>query len=88
MIIQVNKINNKYRVKKINKENIELQTKTANDNGTITPDTEYYGLDKVIVDAPIARFDSEVNETIDVLNYSEPVEITPSEGKNGMEKWI
>lgn len=64
---------------------------TVSENGPqiITPSPTYDGMEKVVLDVQVpAGADLEANhtETIDVSQYTEPVEITPASGKDGMEK--
>lgn len=60
---------------------------TATENKVYTPDEgKAYG--KVTVNVPTGEADIEANKaaTIDVSSYTEPVEITPTAGKDGMAK--
>lgn len=64
---------------------------TVSENGPqiITPSPTYDGMEKVVLDVQVpAGADLEANhaETIDVSQYTEPVEVTPTQGKDGMEK--
>lgn len=64
---------------------------TVSENGPqiITPSPTYDGMEKVVLDVQVpAGADLEANhaETIDVSQYTEPVEIIPASGKDGMEK--
>ena len=64
-------------------------TVSANGPQIITPSPTYDGMEKVTLDVQVpASADLEANhtETIDVSQYTDPVEITPASGKDGMEK--
>ena len=86
MLIKVNKNNDKYEVETVEADGIELQAKTVTENGDVIPDTGYYGLNKVTVNVATPILEDNKAVTIDVGNYSEPVEITPSSGNDGMTK--
>ena len=74
--------------------NAKLETSksvTVSENGPqiITPSPTYDGMEKVVLDVQVPQGgDIEANKaaTIDVSAYTEPVEITPTAGKDGMEK--
>lgn len=63
------------------------KTETIEHNGTtiISPSTGYDGLEnvEVIVDVPL---EANKTETIDVEDYTDPIEITPTTGNDGMKK--
>lgn len=64
---------------------------TVSENGPqiITPSPTYDGMEKVTLDVQVPQGgDIEANKaaTIDVSAYTEPVEVTPTEGKDGMAK--
>ena len=63
---------------------------TSNGTIEITPTAghDYEGMKKVTASVNVAAADIEANKaaTIDVSTYTEPVEITPTEGKDGMAK--
>lgn len=64
---------------------------TVSENGPqiVTPSPTYDGMEKVVLNVQVpAGADLEANKaaTIDVSAYTEPVEITPTAGKDGMAK--
>lgn len=64
---------------------------TVSENGPqiVTPSPTYDGMEKVVLNVQVPQGgDIEANKaaTIDVSAYTEPVEITPTAGKDGMEK--
>lgn len=61
-------------------------TKIVVDNSGEIAELEING--KAVGLAKDVKFDDKVEETIDVSTYTEPIEITPTTGKDGMKKVI
>ena len=63
---------------------------TVDTNGTIVvnPSATYDGMKKVTLNVQVPEAELENNKaaTIDVSAYTDPVEVTPTEGKDGMKK--
>lgn len=84
MLIKVNKTqnDNKYEVETLDSENIELQTKTATENGDVEPDEGYYGLSKVSVNVPATSTPILGTTTVPCFKYSDQVVIAYDENNN------
>ena len=63
-------------------------TVTENGESRITPSATYDGLAQVSlnVEVPVPVLEANKAASIDVSTYTEPVEVTPTQGKDGMEK--
>ena len=64
----------------------KLQDKSVTENGVVIADPTYDGLSKVDVGVQGADLENNKTATIDVSTYTEPVQITPTKGKDGMVK--
>ena len=66
-------------------QNSKSATITENGETEIVPNNDYDAIKKVVVTTAIP-LESNKSETIDVSQYSDAVEITPTSGKTAMEK--
>lgn len=67
----------------------KLQDKSVTENGVVIADPTYDGLSKVDVDVQGgggSDLENNKEATIDASTYTDPVEVLPSEGKDGMKK--
>lgn len=61
-------------------------TKIVVDNAGEISELEING--KAVALAKDVKFDNKIEETIDVSTYTDPVEITPTTGKDGIKKVV